>query len=101
MSTKENCIHALGDEARNRELYLAFAEKADADGQHQLARVFRAAAESELVHARAQVRELGLVGSSEENLKCAVAAEEREFQDKYAGYLREAQRENNHRASRR
>jgi rubrerythrin len=95
MSTDKNCIRALEDEARNRELYLAFAEKADEEDQHQLARIFRAAAESELVHARAQVRRLGLVGSCEENLKYAVAAEEREFQDNYAGYLREARQEGN------
>ena len=99
MTTQQNLARGLEEEARNRELYLAFADKADADGQHQLAKLFRATAESELVHARTQIRELGLVGTSLENVRYAVAAEEREFQDSYAGYLREAHEEGNERAA--
>ena len=93
MSTKDNLRIALDTEARNRELYLAFAEKAEAEGRHQLARLFRATAESELVHARRQMEALGAVGSSADNLRFAVAAEEREFQNSYAEYLLQAQKE--------
>jgi len=99
MSTKENFSRALANEALNRELYLAFAEKAQSEGQDQLAKVFRASAESELVHARAQMHEMDLIGSAEDNLRYAVAAEEREFQDNYAAYLHEAREEGDERAA--
>jgi rubrerythrin len=72
-------------------MYLTFAEKADAEGQPQVARLFRAAAESELVHARIELGMLGQVQSTPDNLKWAAAVEEREFQDLYARFLQEAQ----------
>jgi rubrerythrin len=99
MSTNENFRRAFDEEARNRELYLAFAEKAEAEGRRQLARLFRATAESELVHARSQIEALGMIGSSVDNLRRAVAAEEREFQDSYAEYLRQAQQEGDSQAA--
>jgi rubrerythrin len=98
-SLKENFRLALADEARNRLLYLAFAEKAEAEGRHQLARLFRATAESELIHARRQMEAAGVIGSSADNLRHAVAAEEREFQDSYAEYLRQAQKEGDSQAA--
>jgi len=99
MSTNENLRRALDTEARNRELYIAFAAKAEAEGRHQLARLFRATAESELIHARCQMEALGVVGSSVDNVRYAIAAEEREFQDSYAEYLRQAQQEGDTRSA--
>jgi len=99
MSTEDNLRLALDTEVRNRELYLAFAEKAEAEGLRQLARLFRATAESELVHARSQMEALGTIGSSVDNLRYAVASEEREFQDSYAEYLLQAQKEGDSRAA--
>ena len=90
MSTRENLWRAIEGESKNRLVYRAFAEKAEADGDRQLARLFRAIAESELIHARAELDAVGAVGSSADNLRYAVAAEEREFQDRYARYLIEA-----------
>jgi rubrerythrin len=90
MSVDQNLWVALAEETKNRQMYLAFAEKADAEGQPQVARLFRAAAESELVHARIELAMLGHVQSTPENLKWAAAMEEREFQDLYARFLQEA-----------
>lgn len=93
MSTQENLSRAFTEEARNIERYLAFAEKAEADGEPQIARLFRAVAESERVHARVELRLLGEVRSTAENIESAVSAEEAEFQDMYGQFLREAKEE--------
>jgi rubrerythrin len=100
MSITKNLWDAFAEEAKNRQMYLAFANQADAEGQPQVARLFRAAAESELVHARAELEMLEEVRSTAENLKWAAAAEEREFQDMYARFLQEAQSEGRHDAAR-
>jgi len=91
--------NAIEVETRNHLRYLAFAEKADAEGEHQLAKLFHAIVESELIHARAELKLLGVVGSSTENVRAAAAAEEQEFQDLYAIYLLDAREEGNERAA--
>jgi len=91
MLSAENLWKAVEDESGSWLLYRTFAEQAEADGQRQLARLFRAVAESELVGARAHLKSLGAVGSSTENVRYAAAAQERKFQDTYARYLRDAQ----------
>ena len=93
MSTTENLRLALAEEAKNRELYLAFAEKAEAEGNCQVARLFRAVAESELIHARSELEMLGAVKSTTENLQRAMWLEEGEFQKMYARFLKEVQEE--------
>ena len=93
MPTNHNFELAFAEEAKNRQLFLAFAQKADAEGARQVARLFRAAAESELIHARAELEALGLVRSTMENVRHAVAVEENEFQNMYARFLHEAQRD--------
>jgi len=100
MSTKENLQRALAEESKNRERYLAFAEAADAEGAGQVARLFRAAAESERIHARVELRALGEVRSTVENVRQAVDIEEKEFQDTYARFLREARAEGDQKAAR-
>ena len=93
MATFENLLIALGEEHKNRQLFLAFADKADAEGAPQVAKLFRATAEAERIHAEAQLTMLDTVRSTRENLLQAMAAEEREFQDLYVKFLRESQEE--------
>lgn len=95
MATFDNLLIALGEEHKNRQLFLAFAEKADAEGAPQVARLFRATAEAERIHAEAQLTMLNTVRSTRENLIQAIATEEREFQDLYVKFLRESQEEGN------
>jgi len=95
MSREANLWQAIAEETKNREMFLAFAEKADAEGRPQVARLFRAVAESELVHARAELRLLSQVKSTVENVRWAIGTEEREFQEVYARFLREAKAEGN------
>ena len=90
MATARNLGQAFAEEAKNRDRYLVFAEKAEGEGMPQIARLFRAAAESELIHARAELEALGEIRSTVENLRYAVSAEENEFQGLYARFLKEA-----------
>ena len=75
MATIDNLKAAFAGESQANRKYLAFAKKADADGLKQIAKLFRAAAEAETVHAHAHFRVMGGVGSTEENLNAAIAGE--------------------------
>ncbi|MCP3898828.1 MAG: rubrerythrin family protein, partial [Desulfobacteraceae bacterium] len=51
MGTKEDLQEAFAGESQANRKYLAFAKKADEDGLAQVAKLFRAAAEAETIHA--------------------------------------------------
>jgi rubrerythrin len=93
MKTKENLQAAFAGESQANRKYLAFAKKADADGFPQVAKLFRAAAEAETVHAHAHLRVLKGVGSTMENLQAAIAGEAHEFKSMYPEFLKAAQGE--------
>lgn len=93
MSTKENLAEAFAGESQANRKYLAFAKKAEADGLPQVARLFRAAAHAETVHAHAHLRAMGGIRSTAENLKEAVEGEGFEFQKMYPPFLEQARAE--------
>lgn len=93
MATTDNLNEAFAGESQANRRYLAFAKKADLDGRPQIARLFRAAAEAETVHALAHFRALGGVKGVAENLQAAVAGEAFEFQSMYPKFVAEAQAE--------
>lgn len=93
MSTKKNLSEAFAGESQANRKYLAFAKKADQDGYPQVARLFRAAAAAETVHAHAHLRAMGEIKSTRENLNHAIAGEGFEFQNMYPTFLEEAQEE--------
>lgn len=95
MATNENLWNAFAGESQANRKYLAFAEKADKENLPQVAKLFRAAADAETVHAHAHLRVLGGVKTTEENLQEAIEGEEHEFQEMYPGFLAEAQAEGN------
>jgi rubrerythrin len=99
MGTRENLKAAFAGESQANRKYLAFAKKADAEGLSQIARLFRAAAEAETVHAHAHLRVLGGVRGTEENLHAAIDGEGFEFQEMYPGYVAEAEAESNRAAT--
>ena len=73
MSKSEgNLKEAFAGESQANRKYLAFAQKADRDGYAQVAKLFRAAAEAETVHAHTHLRALKGVGSTADNLKEAI-----------------------------
>ncbi|AKJ64145.1 rubrerythrin family protein [Kiritimatiella glycovorans] len=100
MSTMDNLKEAFGGESQANRMYLAFAKKADAEGKPQVAKLFRAAAAAETVHAHAHFRVMGGINSTADNLQSAIEGEGFEFQEMYPKFLREAQEEGNKAAER-
>ncbi len=91
--TEQNLKEAFSGESQANRKYLAFANQADKEGYPQVARLFRAAAEAETVHAHAHLRALGAVGSTADNLKAAVAGETYEFESMYPDMIEAAKEE--------
>ena len=95
MDTNDNLMEAFAGESQANRKYLAFAKKADEEGLHQIARLFRAAAEAETVHAHNHLTVLKGVKTTEENLKEAIAGEVEEFTEMYPIFLKVAEEESN------
>ena len=95
MATTENLQEAFAGESQANRKYLAFAQKAEADGYPQVARLFRAAAEAETIHAHAHLRVMGGIKDTSDNLQAAIEGEGFEFQEMYPGYLAQAEEEGN------
>ena len=93
MSTLDNLKEAFAGESQANRKYLAFAKKADEEGYAQVARLFRAAADAETVHAHAHLRVMGGIGSTEENLRQAIEGETEEFRSMYPRMMEEAKAE--------
>jgi len=98
MATKDDLSAAFAGESQANRKYLAFAKKAEADGFTQVAKLFRAAAEAETVHAHAHFRVMNGVKTTKENLNEAVAGENHEFVNMYPGFIKTAQEEGNKQA---
>lgn len=94
MSKSEECLkEAFAGESKANRKYLAFAEKADQEGYPQAARLFRAAAEAEAVHASNHLKAMKAVKSTKENLREAIAGETKEFKEMYPGMIEAAKAE--------
>jgi rubrerythrin len=93
--TEQNLLDAFAGESQANRKYLAFAKQAEKEGYAQVARLFRAAAEAETVHAHAHLRTLGKIKSTAENLKEAIAGETYEFKKMYPAMIAAAQDEGN------
>ncbi len=93
MSTQDNVKEAFAGESQANRRYTAFAKKADNEGYPQVARLFRAAAAAETVHALEHLRVLGGVGDTSANLEAAIAGETHEFKSMYPGMIAEAEAE--------
>ena len=93
MTTNENLEHAFAGESQANRKYLAFAKKAEAEGFPMVAKIFRAAAEAETVHAHAHLRAMGGIKSTRENLEEAIKGESFEFKHMYPPYIDQARTE--------
>jgi len=96
--TIENLKNAFAGESQANRRYTAFARKADEEGFPQVARLFRAAAEAETIHALNHLRIMGEIKSTDANLNAALSGETFEFQKMYPEYLKVAQQEGNKQA---
>jgi len=97
--TDENLKAAFAGESQANRLYLAFAQKAEEEGFTQAAKLFKAAAEAETIHALNHVRITGQVKSTIDNLGTAVSGETFEFKKMYPEYLAIAKQEGNKQAT--
>jgi rubrerythrin len=98
--TEKNLAEAFAGESQANRRYLAFAKQADKEGYPQVAKLFRAAAEAETVHAHAHLKALGGIKTTAENLKEAIAGETHEFKSMYPGMIATAKEEGNKAAER-
>ena len=100
MATSDNLQAAFAGESQANRKYLFFAEKAETEGQQQVAKLFRAVADAETVHARNHLRVLGEIKSTEENLSSAIDGENYEFSTMYPSFIKKAEEEGNEKAIR-
>jgi rubrerythrin len=100
--TEGNLKAAFAGESQANRRYLYFANKADVEGQNDVAALFRSTAEGETGHAHGHLEYLEVVGdpatgmpigSSRDNLKAAVAGETHEYTDMYPGMAKSAREE--------
>lgn len=90
MGTEKNLKDAFAGESQANRKYLAFAKKADEDGYTAVAKLFRAASEAEAIHAYSELKALGAIKTTAENLQAAIAGETYEFTTMYPGFIKEA-----------
>lgn len=91
--TEKNLLEAFAGESQANRKYLAFANRAEKEGYPQVAKLFRAAAEAETVHAHAHLRSLKGIKSTAENLNEAISGETHEFKTMYPAMIEEAREE--------
>ncbi len=84
--TEQNLKEAFAGESQAHMKYLAFAKKAEAEGKPNIAKLFRATAFAEQVHAINHLRVLGGIGTTEENLQSGVEGEDFEVEEMYPAY---------------
>ncbi len=99
MATQDNLQAAFAGESQANRKYLAFSKKAEEEGFPQIAKLFRAAAEAETVHAHAHLRVMDGIKGTAENLQAAIDGEAYEYTKMYPGFLTEAEKEGNRRAA--
>ncbi len=98
--TEEDLQEAFAGESQANRKYLAFAEKADKEGHNQVAKLFRAAAHAETIHAHAHLRAMKGINDTAANLTEAVAGETHEFKNMYPDMIANAKAEGNTAAER-
>jgi rubrerythrin len=91
--TDENLKNAFAGESQANRRYMAFAKKAEQEGFMQVAKLFKAAGESETVHALNHLKIIGETKSTMENLVTAVSGETFEFNEMYPDYIDTAKQE--------
>ncbi len=102
-SRTEQCLKdAFAGESQANRRYLYFANKADVEGQNDVAALFRSTAEGETGHAHGHLEFLeqsgdpatGMpIGPTRDNLASAVAGETHEYTDMYPGMAKTAREE--------
>ncbi len=93
LKTEQDLQDAFAGESQANRKYLAFAKKAEEEGYAQVARLFRAAAAAETIHAHNHLKALKGINSTKENLMAAITGESYEFQKMYPRMIDNAKSE--------
>lgn len=93
-STNDNLKEAFAGESQANQKYRAFALKAEKDGFHNIAKLFRTTAEAERIHAEGHLKALDGIGSTEDNLQAAIDGETYEYTEMYPPMLEQAEVDN-------
>jgi len=91
--SEQNLKNAFAGESQANRKYLAFAKQADKEGYPQVAKLFRAAAEAETVHAHTHLRTVGGIHATADNLREAISGETYEFTSMYPEMIKTAEAE--------
>jgi rubrerythrin len=91
--TTDDLKSAFAGESQANRRYLAFAKKAEEEGYPTVARLFRAVAAAETVHAHNHLRILGEIKSTAENLETAKGGEHYEIVTMYPDFMKDAEAE--------
>lgn len=89
--TTQHLKDAFAGESQAYRKYLLFAETADKEGHAEVAKLFRAAAMAEAIHAANHLKALGGLKTTAENLEAAIAGETYEVENMYPGMIAEAE----------
>jgi len=89
-TTEQDLQTAFAGESQANRKYLAYAKQAERDGLPQVAKLFRAVAAAETIHAHAHLRAMGAIGATVDNLKAALAGETHEYTDMYPAMIETA-----------
>jgi rubrerythrin len=93
--TLMNLMTAFAGEAQANRKYTAFTRQAEKEGKLNAAKLFKAAADAETIHALKHFEVAGKIGSTEDNLKEGIKGETYEYKDMYPDFLKEAEAEGN------
>ena len=91
--TEKNLMEAFAGESQARNKYTYFASTAKKEGLEQISAIFLKTAENEKEHAKLWFKELGLIGSTSENLAAAADGENFEWTDMYESFAKTADEE--------
>ena len=93
--TFDNLMEAFAGEAQANRKYTAYAKKAEEEGKMNAAKLFRAAADAETIHALKHFEVAGKIGSTADNLKDGIAGETYEYKEMYPDFVKEAEASGN------
>lgn len=93
--TIQNLMEAFAGESQANRKYLAYSKKAEAEGKTNAAKLFKAAADAETIHALKHFEVAGKIGSTAENLQDGIDGETFEFEDMYPPFVEQAEAEGN------
>lgn len=93
--TLENLMAAFAGESQANRKYTAYSKKAEKDGKLNAAKLFKAAADAETIHALKHFEVAGKVGTTVENVKDGIAGETHEYKHMYPDFVKIAEAEDN------